>query len=165
MIAGHWFALIVVSSAAVGFVLGRGMSPAQAGPDLNMKEETGGGAPVEQGWLPGGRPAAAPPDMDIHKEVEPLSKYFAPVLLYPDTERERASRLAYYLRSNGIDSARIRLLESTRKGRWLWATVVYVPDLTQWDDHRTRLRAVPPPEFEPQFARNVAGELKLFEKT
>ncbi len=96
------------------------------------------------------------------EEVKTLSKYFFVLLQFPGSERDRASRLARFLRNQGIETARIHnfTVEKTRQSRWV--VLVYVPQQTKDSAEREapavleKLKAVSLPTFEPGFAKRLA---------
>ena len=166
-LSGAWLTAMLVMALGLGFLLGRGMSGVQAAEQKLVLPATNGPAAERPGLLPGmDTPRNSAPDLSLQKEVETLSKYFYVVLPYPDSERDRASQLAYYLRQHGFeDYARIKLFPSSREGFFLWAVLVYVPDPAQGPGLVQQLKTVPPPDFEPRFAQRVAGSMDLTKLT
>lgn len=160
-VSGLALAAMVIGALGLGFLLGRGTSNAQAAGGLKAPSgaETGMQRPR---LLPNvENPTKSAPDLNLQNEAETLSKYFHVVLPYRYNERERASRLAHYLRQNGLDSARIKLFPSKTEGDFMWVTLVYVPEVAQGPEFLQRLQAVPPPDFDPRFAQRVSGPIDL----
>ncbi len=94
---------------------------------------------------------------NAEKEQEIPCKFFYMVLPFPSLslplQRQRASRLALYLRERGLDNARIR--KFPYKGKDLWVTLLYVPSLEQGSKSLQQLKAIAAPDFEPNFAPRV----------
>ena len=96
------------------------------------------------------------------EEVKTLSKYFFVLLQFPGSERDRASRLARFLRDQGLETARIHNFTAEKTRQSLWVVLVYVPQKTKESAKREapavleRLKAVSPPTFEPSFAKRLA---------
>lgn len=147
-------ALMVVAAAAGGYWWGSAGSGVEA--------STGNPGPQAQmpGVLPGLDPrerAAGP--LEIRNDADGPSDFFFAVLTYAADERERAKSLASYLNDYGLEFARIKLLD-TRSGP-RWATLVYVPTPADAAVVRGKLKAVPPPDFEPDFAERIGKDIAL----
>lgn len=151
-------AVIVLGTLVVGLLIGRGSAPSKDAKDLNARIE-------KPDWVPPGDFGGAD-DLPAEKEVETLSSTFFAVLAFrpsetPGMDRSRARRLAYFLRQQGVASARIKLvpLQPASDGH-VWATVVYA----QQDDASAvlqQLKNIDPPDFEPAYAKKVAQLEKL----
>jgi hypothetical protein len=148
-LSGLGLALMLLGTLVTGFLLGRGLAP---DPDLRQLNAPEKPAAEKPAWVPTGTWQGAP-DLSAEKEVETLSQTFFVTLHFGDRERSRASRLAYYLRQQGLASARIKLvpMEAPYVGQHRWVTLVYA-DEENAGTVRGALDKIDPPEFEPTFA-------------
>jgi hypothetical protein len=82
-------------------------------------------------------------------EVEPLSSQAYFLAVFAEDQRPKASDLALYLRSRGIDTA--RPYRFARGGRHFWVTLAYFDGAPAGDELRRKLLQVPPSPEQPEF--------------
>ena len=161
-IPGLWLAAMLLVALGSGFLVGRGTASAAS---IEGQEELRAGVPrtelKEPSLLEDRTSRVGSSDLGLQKDVETLSPFFYVVLNYPESEGNKATQLAEYLRTHGLDTARIRTFPSSTSGLPLWVVVVYVADREDQDGYRERLLSVPPPQFERRLAPRLRQRLTL----
>lgn len=126
---GVLLAGVAVVCLGVGWGLGRWLPRGEAvGPDLAARGEAGkGGAePRRPGPLGPGAAASALGQLSPEKEVEILSNRFFVLLQFAAPQAEEAARAAAYLRAQGVDTARVRKLQTKADKADIWNVLAYV---------------------------------------
>lgn len=128
-VQGVLLAGVAVVCLGIGWGLGRWLPRSDAvGPDLAARGEAGkGGAePRRPGPLGSGAAEAAAGQLSPEKEVEILSNRFFVLLQFAAPQAEEAARAAAYLRAQGVDTARVRKLQSKADKADIWNVLAYV---------------------------------------
>lgn len=126
---GVLLAGVAVVCLGIGWGLGRWLPRGDAAsPDLAARAEAGKGAaePRRPGPLGPGAAEVASGQLSPEKEVEILSNRFFVLLQFAAPQAEEAARAAAYLRAQGVDTARVRKLQTKADKTDVWNVLAYV---------------------------------------
>lgn len=143
----YGLAVAILLSVGAGFLVGRWTSGSASVPEETLSQRAaGGGAEARTpGSLPRPRSSLTPA-----QEEEVLGSHYYACGAYAFDRRPAAARLAHWLRTQGFDRARIRMMRRRGKDSKMWAVLCYAsgPDDTRPRDF---LLSLDPPAFEPLF--------------
>lgn len=157
LVSGPTLAGLTFGCLVVGFLLGQGLG-SEAPDDLRV----GGGERLEPGWVP---PAVETGILSPTEQLRSLGTNFYLLGAYPtgsdqQAARQKAERLATYLRAQGLDRTRIYKYWAD-DGDNLWVTLYYTDGPGVDQQALDRLKAVAAPVFAPRWTEFL-GQLAVY---